>query len=208
MKNPATITTLFVDIGGVLLSDGWSYDFRKLAAVKFGFDYKEVEIRHNMAFDTFELGNLTMEKYLDLVVFYKERHFTRERFQEFIFARSEAYPNMIGLIRRLKIKYGLKVVAVSNEAREINDYRIEKFKLNDFIDFFVSSCYVGIQKPNADIYRLALDLSQVPPEQIIYIENTSLFVEVAEGLGIHGIWHTDYASTYKQLAAFGLEVMT
>ncbi len=193
MINSITITTLFVDIGGVLLTDGWSRDFRKLAVKEFDLDSEEMEIRHSQVFETFELGKLTMQEYLELVVFYKERDFTPVQFQEFIFARSESDLNMIGLIRQLKAKYGLKVFAVSNESRELNAFRIQKFRLNEFID---------------SIFRLALDIAQVTAEQVVYIENTSMFVEIAEGMGIHGICHTDYKSTCKQLASYGLELMS
>ena len=82
---------------------------------------------------------------------------------------------------------------VSNEARELNSYRIRKFKLDGFVDSFISSCFVHVRKPDADIFRLALDIAQAPARQVVYIENTPMFVQVAEGLGIRSILHTDYS---------------
>jgi putative hydrolase of the HAD superfamily len=102
------------------------------------------------------------------------------------------------------VRHGLKIAVVSNEGRELNVYRIQKFKLEAFVDFFVSSCFVHIRKPDADIYRLALDLAQAPAQRVVYIENTPMFVQVAEGLGIRSILHTDYRSTCAQLASLGL----
>ena len=148
---------------------------------------------------------LTLEDYLSRTVFYEERSFTRDQFREFMFAQSRAFPEMIELIGKLKIKYGLKIAVVSNEARELNTYRIRKFKLDELVDFFVSSCFVHLRKPDADIFRLALDIAQVPTEQIIYIENTLMFAQIAEGLGICSIVHMDYPSTCAQLASFGLQ---
>ncbi len=200
------ITTLFVDIGGVLLTDGWGHGFRKMAVKEFHLNQQEMEDRHSQVFETFELGKLTMKEYLELVVFYEKRYFTSEQFQKFIFARSESYTQMIALIRKLKTKYGLKIFAVSNESRELNAHRIQEFGLNEFIDAFISSCYVGFRKPDADIFRLALNVSQIPAEQVLYIENTQMFVQIAENLGIRGIWHTDYKSTCKKLTSLGLEV--
>ena len=208
MKYSVPITTLFVDIGGVLLTDGWSYEFRQLAVKKFNLISEKMEALHSQAFETLELGKITMQEYLKFVVFYEERHFTMERFMDFIFVRSESNPKLIELIRQLKKKYRLKIVAVSNEARELNAYRIQKFELNEFIDAFVSSCYVGLRKPDPDIFRLALNIAQVLPEQVVYIENTPMFVRVAEDLRINDICHTDYNSTRKQLAAYGLEVVS
>ena len=112
---------------------------------------------------------------------------------------------MIELIAQLKVRYGLKIAVVSNEGRELNSHRIRKFKLNGFVDFFISSCFVHVRKPDAEIFRLALDIAQTPARQIVYIENTPMFVQIAEGLGIRSILHTDYKSTCAQLASFGLK---
>jgi putative hydrolase of the HAD superfamily len=207
MKKNSSITTLFLDIGDVLLNDGWDHNARKRAAAKFKLNLAEMNDRHHMAFETFEEGKLTLEEYLDLVVFYEKRSFTPPQFQKFMFAQSRSYPEMIGLIRKLKAKYGLKIVVVSNEARELNSYRIQKFKLDGFVDFFISSCFVHLRKPDADIFRVALDIAQVHADQVIYIDNTPMFVEVAEGLGIRSVLHTDHKSTCKKLASFGLEVL-
>ena len=203
-KKASAITCVFLDIGGVLLTDGWSHASRKLAVKTFDLDPKEMENRHQQAFDTYELDKLTFEEYLSRVVFYQKRPFTRAQFRKFIFARSKPYPQMIELIRRLKARYGLKIVAVSNEARDLNAHRIRKFKLDGFVDSFVSSCFVHLRKPDADIFRLALDIAQTPVRQVLYIENTAMFVQIAEGLGIRSILHTDYKSTCAKLASFGL----
>ena len=112
---------------------------------------------------------------------------------------------MIELISRLKVRYGLKIVVVSNEARELNAYRIRKFKLDTFVDSFISSCFVHIRKPDAKIFHLALDIAQTPARNVVYIENTPMFVQIAEGLGIRSILHKDYKSTCVKLAAFGLK---
>jgi putative hydrolase of the HAD superfamily len=139
------------------------------------------------------------------VVFYQKRPFTRTEFRRFMFAQSKSYAEMIALVRNLKAKYGLKIIVVSNESRELNAYRIRKFKLDGFVDAFISSCFVRLRKPDADIFKLALDIAQTPARQIVYIENTPLFVKIAEGFGIRSILHTDYKSTCAKLAAFGLQ---
>ena len=206
MKKNLSITTLFVDIGDVLLTNGWGHEFRSLAAKTFDLNYKEMEIRHYENFNIFELGKLSLEEYLKRVVFYEGRKFSMNVFKKFMFAQNKPYPLMIDLITKIKAKYGLKIVVVSNEAREINAYRIKKFELDGFVDFYVSSCYVGLCKPDKDIFRLALDTSQVLPQQIVYIDDTFLFVQVAESLGINSIFHTDYKSTRAKLASFGLDI--
>jgi len=197
---------MFLDIGGVLLSDGWDHHARMRAAKHFKLKWAEMEQRHSLNFDTYEEGKLTLEEYLDRVVFHEKRSFTRSQFRQFMFAQSKPCPAMIELVCAIKVKYGLKIAVVSNEARELNAYRIHRFKLDRFVDAFISSCFVHLRKPDADIFRLALDIAHVPARQIVYIENTPMFAQIAEGLGIRSILHTDYRSTCAQLAAFGLGV--
>ena len=205
MKKALPITTLFVDIGGVLLTNGWPLESRKRAAKMFGLDLDEMEDCHNLTFDTYEEGKLTLDEYLSRVVFYQKRSFTRAQFRKFMFAQSKPFPEMIGLVRRLKSKYGLKIAVVSNESRELNAYRIRTFKLDSFVDSFISSCFVHLRKPDVNIFRLALDITQAAARNVLYIENTAMFVRIAEGLGIRSILHTDYKSTRAQLASLGLE---
>jgi len=205
MKRTSPIKTLFVDIGGVLLTNGWDHHARKRAAAHFKLDWVEMQERHSLNFETHEGGKISLKEYLDRVVFYQKRPFTRTEFQHFMFAQSKPCTEMIELVRNLKAKYGLKIAVVSNEARELNAYRVQKFKLDGFVDAFISSCFVHLRKPDADIFRLALDIMLTPVRQIIYIENTPLFVQVAKGLKIQSILHTDYQSTRAKLASLGLQ---
>jgi len=198
------VTTLFLDIGGVLLSDGGGHLARKRAATHFKLEWAEMENRHHLNFETYEEGKLTSEEYLDRVVFYQKRPFTRAQFRRFMFAQSKPYPEMIELVAQLKVRHGLKIAVVSNEGRELNAYRIQKFGLDGFVDSFVSSCFVHLRKPDADIFRLAMDITQASARQVLYLENTPMFVQVAEGLGIRSIFHADYKSTCENLASLGL----
>ena len=204
IEHETEIQCLFVDIGGVLLSDGWDHHARKRAATHFKVAWDELEERHQLMVTTYEEGKLTLEDYLGWVVFYQERPFTRAEFRIFMFAQSTPYPEMIELVTQIKVRYGLKIIVVSNEARELNEYRIRVFKLDKVVDAFISSCFVHIRKPDPDIFRLALDIAQVPAGQVVYIENTPMFVQIAAGLGMRSVLHTEYRSTRATLASFGL----
>jgi putative hydrolase of the HAD superfamily len=204
MKKTIRTKALFLDIGGVLLTNGWDHKARELAARKFKLNLHEMNDRHRLTFDTYEVGKLSLKDYLGRVVFYRKRAFTMGQFRNFMFAQSKPYPEMIEMVRQLKMRYRLKIVVVSNEGRELTIHRIRKFRLDGFVDFFISSCFVHFRKPDVDIYKLALDVAQVRPAQIMYIEDRTMFVQVAESLGIPGIRHTDAKSTRSRLASFGL----
>jgi putative hydrolase of the HAD superfamily len=205
MKKTNPITTLFLDIGGVLLTNGWDHHARRRAAKHFKLVWGEMEERHALNFETHEEGRMTFAEYLSRVVFYQKRPFTRSQFRNFMCSQSQPYLEMIRLVLKLKSKHGLQITVVSNEARELNAYRIKKFRLDGFVDAFISSCFVQLRKPDVAIFRLALDISLARAREIVYIENTPMFVQIAEGLGIRSILHTDYQSTRAKLAALGLE---
>jgi putative hydrolase of the HAD superfamily len=200
----AHITTLFLDIGGVLLTNGWDHAARQSAAEHFRIDFTDVEERHHLTYDTYEEGKLSLDEYLERVVFYQQRPFSPDEFKSFMLSRSQPYPEMLNLVRSIKNQFPIKSIAVSNEGREINSYRIKMFHLDQLIDTFVSSCYVHFRKPDLDIYRIALDISQSLPEQVAYIDDRPLFIEVANSLGIHGVLHVDALSTRAKLTALGL----
>ncbi|WP_354358001.1 HAD-IA family hydrolase [Pedobacter sp. UYP30] len=205
MQSSTNITTLFLDIGEVLLTNGWGHESRQLAAEKFHLDYTDFNTRHAIAFATYEIGKLTVDEYLDIAVFNKPRDFSKDEFRQFMFTQSKPYPEMIELMKMLKKQYGLKIIAVSNEARELNTYRIDEFGLADFIDFFVSSTYVHIRKPDKNIFKLALDMAYVKPDEVLYIDDTGVFITIAKSMGINGIWHVNYETTCKKLQSLGFK---
>ena len=155
------ITTLFLDIGGVLLTNGWDTDLRKQTAEHFGLDYEEIYHRHHVTYDIYEEGKMTLDEYLWQIVFYEPRPFTPEDFKTYLLEQAKPYQDTIDLVKRLKAVYGLRVAVVSNEGREIAEDRIRRFNLKEFVDFFIVSAFVHIRKPDLDIYRLALDVAHV-----------------------------------------------
>ena len=205
VKKSRPITTLFVDVGGVLLTNGWDHHERRRVAKHFNLNWAEMDQRHRLVFETHEEGKLSFEDYLEWVVFYEKRPFTRSQFRAFMFAQSKPIPKMLNLVTRLKVQHGLKIVVVSNESREVNAYRIRTFKLDRLVDTFISSCFVGMRKPDVEIFRLALDLAQTAPDRSVFIDNTPMFVQIAERLGMQTVHHVDYESTREKLNSLGLQ---
>ena len=195
---------MFLDIGGVLLTNGWDHVARNKAIAHFKLDREETEERHHLSFDTYETGKISLAEYLSRVVFYEKRTFTRSAFRDFMFSQSQADMGMIDFIRALRKKHQLKIAVVSNEGRELTEYRIRKFRLGEFVDFFISSCFVHFRKPDPDIYKIALDIAQVAPEKVVYIEDRMMFVQVAEKEKIVGIRHIDLKTTRDKLKKWDL----
>jgi putative hydrolase of the HAD superfamily len=200
------IKTLFLDMGGVILTNGWGQASRRLAAEKFSLDFNELNERHKLSFDAYETGKMSLYEYLQLTVFYTPRDFTPEVFMEFMYQQSQPLDDMLQFVQQLKQQYGLKVVALNNEGRELNDYRIRTFGLDKFIDAFVSSAFVQLRKPDKAIYELALDIAYVKPAESIYFDDRLMFIQVARSLGINGVQHISVEQTRQELVQYGLTV--
>jgi putative hydrolase of the HAD superfamily len=201
-----SITHLFTDLGGVLLTNGWDRGLRKLVASHFKIDPDEMDERHHLTYDTYEAGKISLSVYLGRVIFWEPRDFTEQQVVDFMLSQARSFPEMIEMYRQVKAKNGLKVVVVSNEGRELTTDRIRRFDLKEFVDIFVVSSYVHFRKPDEDIFRIALDVAQADPDEVVYVDDRLMFAEVACKLGMHEVWHRDLDRTRAAFAALGLSV--
>jgi putative hydrolase of the HAD superfamily len=198
------ITALFWDNGGVILTNGWDRDARKLAVGTFHLDWEDFEDRHELMLDAFETGVLSLDDYLKRTVFYRPRSFSPEDFKKFMFAQSQPLPDSLAFAGELARSRKYLMAALNNESLEINEYRIKKFKLRDYFEAFFSSCYLGVRKPNAGIYKLALEITQREPGECILIDDRGLNLECARELGMNTIQYKNLAQLREDLARFGV----
>jgi putative hydrolase of the HAD superfamily len=198
------IGALFWDVGGVLLSNAWDHVERDLAIAHFQLDKSEFESRHKELVAAFEQGTLSLDEYLERIVFYQVRTFTREEFKQFMFSLSTPRTDVLEIARSLSFKYF--TATLNNESRELNQYRIQTFGLADFCELFVSSCFVGVSKPDERIYRLALDLIQHAPEECCFIDDRPGNIEVAAKVGMRTVLMQDPAQLRRDLRGLGVAV--
>ena len=195
---PQKIKILFSDIGGVLLTNGWGHESRMAAAEKFKIDYEQMNILHNFIFNVYEIGKISLNDYLDTVIFNKQRDFTKDEFINFMYDQSQLLPDTLQWFIEWKRKHEhVKIISLNNEPRELNQFRIQKFKLHDFFDAFVTSCEVGMRKPDPGIYLLGLGIAQAVPEECIYFDDRYMLVQAAKKTGIRAFHHTSFENTKK-----------
>jgi putative hydrolase of the HAD superfamily len=200
------ITTLFWDIGGVVLTNGWDRASRREAANVFHLDWEEFQDRHELSFPAFDSGHITLDEYLDRTLFYRTRSFTREEFTAFMFSQSKEFPQSRALLKQTAQSGKYFIGAINNEPLELNQYRIEAFDLrSDFLVFF-SSCYVHARKPEEMIFRVALEVTQRPPEQCVFIDDRALNLEAPRRLGITAIHYQNAQQLRCDLQKYGVEV--
>jgi putative hydrolase of the HAD superfamily len=200
------INTLFWDIGGVILTNGWDHNSRMDAVQSFGLDWEEFRERHDLSFPAFDAGQITLNQYLDRTLFYRARPFTREEFTAFMFAQSREYPETRAVLSDVARTGKYYVASINNEPRELNQYRIEAFGLRKDFQAFFSSCYLNSRKPEETIYRIALEVSQRPPENCVFIDDRALNLENPRRLGMQVIHHQTAKQLRDDLRALGIEV--
>jgi len=181
------ITALFWDVGGVLLSNAWDREQRQRTLKEFNLDVVEFESRHEMLVSSFERGKITLQNYLERTVFYRPRSFTIEAFTQHMFSLSTPIPETLQLGKELSRSGKYQMSTINNESKELNLYRIQTFGLREIFSLFVSSCFVGLRKPEEGIYRLALEITQRPPEECCFIDDRPLNLDSASRLGMQVI---------------------
>lgn len=200
----ADINTVFWDNGGVILTNGWDRGSRKAAVEKFRLDWTEFEDRHELMLDAFEKGEITLDEYLRRTVFYTERWFTMDGFKQFMFEQSQQFAESMEFLGRLARKRQYLMASLNNESLEINEYRVRKFHLRDYFEAFFSSCYLGMRKPLAGIYKKSLKITQREAAECILIDDRGLNLECARELGMNTILFQNVAQLQDDLKCLGV----
>jgi len=199
-----SVNTLFWDNGGVILTNGWDRDSRRKAVEQFQLDGTEFEDRHELMLNAFEEGRLSLDDYLKRTVFYRERSFTREQFKRFMFEQSQPFPESLEFLGRLTRTRRYAMATLNNESLEINEYRVRTFQLRDYFEVFFSSCYLGVRKPDREIYEIALKITQCGPAASVLIDDRGLNLECAREAGMQTVRFRNVEQLRTDLAKLGV----
>jgi len=202
----SAITTIFFDIGGVLLTDGWGHDSRRAAATKFNLDWEDFSDRHEKVAHLIETNRLTLERYLDRVIFCRPRSFSRDEFRAFVFAQSQPKPESLEIAHQLAELRKYSLATLNNEVLELNLYRIQHFALGKYFPVFFSSCFLGLRKPDEAIYHAALNIMQRKPDECLFVDDREVNLECPRELGLRTIHFQDAAQLRRELEENGVEL--
>ena len=200
----AAITTLFFDLGGVCLSNGWDREQRRVVTDQFGIDYDIFDRRHRQVVDALERGQISLDEYLHWTVFYEPRAFTTAEITAEMMRLSTPFNDTLEIVRSLRATNRYLLATINNESRELNEHRIARFELRTLFSAFFSSCYLNLLKPLPEHYRRALQISQRTPDECLYVDDRPLNVEVSAILGMHPIQFTSAAQLEADLRAAGI----
>jgi len=198
------IEALFWDNGGVILTNGWDREARKRAADKFHLDWDDFSDRHELMLNAFETGQATLDQYIQRTVFYRPRDYKPEDFKAFMFSQSQPFPEALDFCGTIAASRKYIMAALNNESREINEYRIKQFKLKNYFEVFFSSCYLGVRKPDIQIYRRVMEIMQRQPSACVMIDDRELNLECARELGLRTIQVNNLEQLKADLAKLGV----
>ena len=206
METPlARFDVILFDIGGVLLSNGWDSGERAAVLKQFGLDQEPFEARHLVPYRAWERGVITVETYLDETVFYEPRSFSRRQFFAAMCSGSKLLPDgAMGILREVVASDRYVVGALNNEARETNAFRLEHFGLLNLFQVALSSCYLGLRKPDLEIYGRALEILCRPAERILFVDDRQENVSAAEAAGMKAIRFENAGTLRQELQSLGV----
>ena len=200
------ISAIFWDVGGVLLTNAWDRAQRERALEQFKLDQEEFHDRHEMVVSSLERGKIGFDEYLDRTIFYRPRPFAREVFKDYVFSLSQPHHEVLALAEELTKSGKYFMGTINNESRELNLYRIQTFGLREIFSVFVSSCFVGLRKPEEGIYRMALEITQKTPGDCCFIDDRALNLESARQMGMHAIEMHDVEQLRRELRKLEVEI--
>ena len=200
------ISAIFWDVGGVLLTNAWDRAQRERALEQFKLDQEEFHDRHEMVVSSLERGKIGFDEYLDRTIFYRPRPFAREVFKDYVFSLSQPYREVLALAEELTKSGKYFMGTINNESRELNLYRIQTFGLREIFSVFVSSCFVGLRKPEDGIYRMALEITQKTAGDCCFIDDRALNLESARQMGMHTIEMHDVEQLRRELRKLEVQI--
>ena len=197
--------TILFDVGGVLLTNGWDHRERASVIPQFGLDLAAFEARHPEQNDAWERDAISLDAYLDATVFFEPRSFSRGDFFAAMCAQSLPLENgALGILAEISASGKYLTGVLNNEARATNDYRFERYGIRERIDVAFSSCYLGLRKPHAEIYKRALDILGGPAERKLFIDDRAENAAGAVASGMKALRFENAEQLRKDLAALGV----
>jgi putative hydrolase of the HAD superfamily len=197
-------STLFFDVGGVILTNGWDTAARNRAIDAFVLDSVDFHARHGMVKTAFETGRLSLDSYIQKTVFHKQRPFSPADFRAFMFQQSRVLGETLDWVRSLAATGRYRLFTLNNESRELHEYRVGTFGLCSVFQSFLTSCYLGQVKPDEDIYRNALGIAGCGAMAGIFVDDRPVNVETAVMLGLRAIEFEDLDQLRAELRDLGV----
>jgi FMN phosphatase YigB (HAD superfamily) len=206
VSSSSYIKTIFWDVGGVLLTNGWDKQQRTDVLGRLGVDLADYESRHEEANYFWERGLSTAEHFFNLTVLNQNPNLTFAELWPQVCAESRIlHPGNLDILGELAASGRYTLATLNNESRELNEYRLDAFRLRSLFDYFICSGYVHEMKPHPGIYRAAVEISGHVAETALFIDDKAENCDAAADLGMQTICFESPRQLRDELAQLGLK---
>jgi HAD superfamily hydrolase (TIGR01509 family) len=201
-----SIRTIFWDVGGVLLTNGWDHGQRTRVLGRLGVDLEAYEEVHERANYYWERGLITAKDFFGQTVLGANPELTFDVLWPQVCAESKVlHPECLDLLAELKDQGKYRLATLNNESRELNEYRLDAFKLRTLFDYFICSGYVHEMKPAEGIYRSAIDISGFDARTGLFIDDKEENCEAARAVGLNAIRFVTPGQLREELRGYGVD---
>lgn len=141
---------------------------------------------------TLERGEVTEQEFLDSLAWALEAELghrpTLHRFREIWFEALHANEPMLALMRELSER-GYRMAILTNNVREWEALWRSKLPVDEIFELVVDSAWVGMRKPDPDIYHLTIERLDrtLSPAQCLFVDDNEGNVEAARDLGMTAV---------------------
>lgn len=196
-----SVKAVFFDLGGVIVRTEYQAPRQHLAE-KLGMDYDDIDKivfggGSNGSAARASVGEITEEEHWrNVMKTLKLPASEYERVRDEFFAGDVIDHEILNFLRSIKPKY--KVGLISNAWSGLRNYIVRE-KFDDAFHHLVISAEVGVAKPSAKIYHIALEQLQVQAREAVFVDDFIENIEACEKVGMKGIHFKDSKSALLQL---------
>ena len=181
-----SIRAVFFDLGGVIVRTEFQAPRQRLAE-RLGMEYEDIV---KLVFESpsslrASRGEISAEEHWAEVTKRLRRPASEtESIRAEFFAGDIIDRELVSFLRSLRPRY--HVGLISNAWPDLRDYIVEQ-KFEDAFDAMVISAEVGVMKPEARIYQIALEQAGVSPNEAVLVDDFAKNIEGCQAVGMHGI---------------------
>ena len=148
-----------------------------------------------------EKGLITEDEFTAIVQAQLPAEIQLEGFREIYFSHLHPNEPMIELMRDLRGR-GMRMAMLTNNVREWEPLWRAKLPVDEIFEVVVDSAFVGMRKPEREIYELTLErLGDVSAEECVFVDDVDVNCHMATELGMTAVHYVSPEQAITEIRA-------
>ncbi|TFH31178.1 MAG: HAD family phosphatase [Promethearchaeota archaeon] len=199
------IKAIIFDLGNVLIDYSFHRAFHKWAELTLHpQDFFASQFQYDETLWQFERGQITPREYYQYLSQSMQITWDYDMFKQgWIFVNIGLIQEMVALLPILSEKFSLYVLSNTNELH----IESVKHEFPQIFRYFKQEFYsheLSARKPDAEIYDKVIQMINLPPHEILFIDDMEENIRGAERAGIHGIVMSSATELKQELVKLGI----